>query len=58
MAHFLSLGNSAKAAARRFKLSPGRVTQLRQRWCRDWYALHDEEVPSVRRKTETLQPVA
>jgi hypothetical protein len=58
MAHFLSLGNSAKQAARRFKVSPGRITQLRQRWCRDWYALHDEEVPFVQRKPGTLQPVA
>src|SRR5262249_23702635 len=28
MAHFLSLGNSAKETARRFNMSPGRVTQL------------------------------
>jgi hypothetical protein len=58
MAHFLSMGNSAMEAARRFKLSPGRITQLRQRWCRDWHALHDEEVPGVQRKQGTLQPVA
>jgi len=43
LAHFLSLGNSAKQAAQTFKLSPGRITQLRQQWCRDWHALHDEE---------------
>jgi hypothetical protein len=58
MAHFLSLGNSATQTARKFELTPGRITQLRQQWCRDWHALHDEEVPFPRRKTRTLQPVA
>jgi hypothetical protein len=58
MAHFLSLGNSATEAARQFNVSTGRVTQLRQQWCRNWHALHDEEVPSFRGKIETLQPVA
>ena len=58
MAHFLSLGNSATEAARKFKLTPDRVTQLRQRWCHEWYTLHDEEVPSFRGETETPQPVA
>jgi hypothetical protein len=36
LATFLSLGNSAKAAADKFGVSPGRVTQLRQSWCRAW----------------------
>jgi hypothetical protein len=36
MAAFLSLGNSGKATAAKFGLSPGRVTQLRQQWCRAW----------------------
>jgi hypothetical protein len=56
MAHFLSLGNSVMETARRFKLSPGRITQLRQRWCREWHALHGEEVPSERRSRLTLSP--
>jgi hypothetical protein len=43
LAGFLSLVNSALAAARKFGLSPGRVTQLRQKWCRDWRALEDED---------------
>jgi hypothetical protein len=38
LAGYLSLGNSGKAAAKRFGLSPGRVTQLRQTWCRQWRA--------------------
>src|SRR5262249_38846370 len=42
MALFLSLGNSGKAAAAKFGLSPGRVTQLRQRWCREWRACQGE----------------
>ena len=36
MAMFLSLGHAATEAAAKFGLSPGRVTQLRQRWLRDW----------------------
>jgi hypothetical protein len=42
MATFLSLGHSGKAAAARFGLSPGRVTQLRQRWCRQWQTCQGE----------------
>jgi hypothetical protein len=58
MAHFLSLGNSATETARRFKLTPGRISQLRQQWCRDWHTLHGEEVPFAQRRTGMLQPVA
>jgi hypothetical protein len=58
LAHFLSLGNSPKDAARTFKLTPGRISQLRQQWCREWHALHDEAVPFTHRKTGTPQPVA
>jgi hypothetical protein len=58
MASFLSLGNSATQTARKFELTLGRVSQLRQQWCRDWRALHDEDMPSARRNTRTLQPVA
>lgn len=36
LAAFLALGHSAQHAAAQFGLSPGRVTQLRQGWCRDW----------------------
>jgi hypothetical protein len=43
LARFLSLGHSAKTAAARFKLSPGRVTQLRQQWCREWRCRQGEE---------------
>jgi hypothetical protein len=42
LAEFLALGHSAKNAAQRFKLSPGRVTQLRQQWCREWRAFCGE----------------
>ncbi len=42
MATFLSLGNSGKATAARFGLSPGRVTQLRQRWRREWRVCQGE----------------
>jgi hypothetical protein len=43
--HFLAQGNSARQAAQKFKLSPGRITQLRQQWCRDWYTMHGESAP-------------
>ena len=36
LAEFLSLGHTAKQAARVFGISPARVTQLRQQWCREW----------------------
>src|SRR5262245_50445414 len=42
LALFLSLGHSGKAAAAKFGLSPGLVTQLRQRWCREWRACQGE----------------
>jgi len=45
LAAFLSLGNSARDAATRFGLSPGRVTQLRQGWCREWHVRNDEDTP-------------
>jgi len=45
LAGFLSLGNSASSAAARFELSPGRVTQLRQGWCREWHVRNGEETP-------------
>jgi hypothetical protein len=43
MAMFLSLGHSAKKAAEKFSLSQGRVTQLRQQWCREWQRGQGEE---------------
>ena len=43
LAAFLSWGHSGKRAARQFGLSSGRVTQLRQRWCRDWRTFQGEE---------------
>src|SRR5438876_807194 len=49
LAHFLSLGHSAKEAAQKFNVSPGRITQLRQQWCRQWHALQDGEAPLKRR---------
>jgi hypothetical protein len=36
LAEFLSLGHTAKQAASAFGISPARVTQLRQQWCREW----------------------
>jgi len=43
LAEFLSLGHSATRAATRFNLAPGRVTQLRQAWCRRWRAGQGED---------------
>jgi hypothetical protein len=39
---FLADGNSGKDGAAKFNLSQGRVTQLRQQWRREWYAMHGE----------------
>ena len=44
LADFLALGNSGKRAATRFNLSPGRVTQLRQRWCEEWRRFEEGDV--------------
>jgi len=52
LAGFLSLGNSASNAAARFGLSPGRVTQLRQGWCREWHVRNGEETPRLLRRRE------
>jgi hypothetical protein len=41
---FLSLGHLARDAADRFQLTPGRVTQLRQQWCREWAVFQGEVV--------------
>jgi hypothetical protein len=43
LAMFLSLGHSAKKAAEKFRLSQGRITQLRQQWCREWQRGQGEE---------------
>ena len=44
MAEFLSLGHAAKHASEKFGLSPGRVSQLRQRWCSDWQRFQEADV--------------
>lgn len=48
LAEFLAAGNSGVEAAQRFRLSPGRITQIRQQLCRDWYAMHGEQPPRAR----------
>lgn len=47
LAEHLAVGNSAKSAATRFRLSPGRVTQIRQRLAREWHSMHGEEPPTT-----------
>jgi hypothetical protein len=49
LAHYLSLGHSNKHAARKFGLTPGRVTQLRQRWCREWRLFQGDDPIGKRR---------
>jgi len=41
LAEFLSLGHSGKHVAHKFGISPGRVTQLRQQWCKEWQIFQD-----------------
>jgi hypothetical protein len=52
LARFLALGHSATEAAARFRLSLGRVSQLRHRWRRDWLGSQGEgpggQIPSWR----------
>jgi hypothetical protein len=43
LATFLSLGHSGKAAATKFGVSQGRVTQLRQKWRRQWRACQGDD---------------
>ena len=47
IAEFLAAGNSTSQAARRFRLSAGRISQLRQDFHRDWLRFHGE-LPVVR----------
>jgi hypothetical protein len=47
LAVFLSMGHSGKAAAAKFKVSQGRVTQLRQKWCREWRAFEGDDARTV-----------
>ncbi len=42
---FLALGHSGQEAAQKFKLSPGRMSQLRHQWCREWQARQEQESP-------------
>jgi hypothetical protein len=42
IAEFLSLGESTRAAARRFALSPGRISQLRREFHASWSAFQGE----------------
>jgi hypothetical protein len=42
MTHALAEERAAKEVAQRFRISNGRVTQLRQRWHRDWLVFHGD----------------
>ena len=55
LAMFLSLGHSAKTAARKFGLSPGRVTQLRQRWHEDWHRSEEEATAERQQRSRRRQ---
>ena len=37
MAEYLSMGHRTSAAAKRFKVSPGRVSQLRKELAQSWH---------------------
>jgi hypothetical protein len=50
IAEFLAAGNSTSQAARRFRLSAGRISQLRQDFHRDWLRFHGA-LPVVRTST-------
>jgi hypothetical protein len=57
LAMFLSLGHAGKLAAARFRLTPGRVTQLRQQWRREWH-IYQGDFEAVRQgEPNTTAPV-
>ncbi len=45
VAQTLALGETTKAAARQFGVTPGRISQMRRTLERSWYALHSEPLP-------------
>jgi hypothetical protein len=47
LAQFLSIGESTRAAARRFAVSPARVSQLRREFQKSWNAFHGELIAAV-----------
>jgi hypothetical protein len=47
LASHLAQGYSGKEAARRFRLSPGRVSQLRKQWHREWLIFQGEALGPV-----------
>jgi RNA polymerase sigma factor (sigma-70 family) len=47
IALLLADGESTKEVARRFQLSPGRVSQLRRKLAEDWSAFHGENVEAA-----------
>ena len=49
MALALASGDQAKQVARQFKLSASRVTQLRQKWQREWLIFR-EQVPAAQKR--------
>jgi len=50
LAQYLSLGHRPSRAAAKFGLVPGRVTQLRQRWCREWRSFGGDDYFEKRRQ--------
>jgi hypothetical protein len=56
LARYLSQGHSALSAASKFGLSPGRVTQLRQQWYREWQASQapEDNLCRLQRQPELL----
>jgi len=50
IAEFLAVGNSGKATAQTFGLSPCRITQIRQQLCKEWHAMHNERAPFERER--------
>jgi hypothetical protein len=47
LAQQLMLGESTLAAARRFRISPARVSQLRRELCEDWARFHGDCLAAV-----------
>ena len=55
IAESLALGNSTKTVARRFRLSAGRVSQLRREFYRSWREFTDESSDAMKAHCATSE---
>ena len=54
IAKYLAAGNSTTEAARRFRVSPARISQLRQEFHDDWQRFHGESLAEIDASNSTV----